>query len=87
MGHEVRWFLLVQQPSITIALYIAAFCHEIALLYNALGTYFKVDAMVQRVLGWKAVKSRKVLFAPSSGCAVYSGIAPRGGEMNTVLLS
>lgn len=28
-----------------------------------------------------------VLFAPSSGCAVYSGIAPRGGEMNTVLLS
>ena len=28
-----------------------------------------------------------VVFAQSSGCAVYSGIAPRGGEMNTVLLS
>lgn len=34
--------------------------------FKALGTHFKVDAMCQRVLGWKAVKVRKVLFAPSS---------------------
>lgn len=41
---------------------------------RALGTYFKVDAMVQRVLGWKAVKSRKVLFAPSS--TMYGHVTP-----------
>ena len=41
---------------------------------KALGTYFKVDAMCQRVLGWKPVKSRKVLFAPSS--SMYGHVKP-----------
>lgn len=41
---------------------------------KALGTYFKVDAMCQRVLWWKPVKSRKVLFAPSS--TMYGHITP-----------
>jgi len=39
-----------------------------------LGTYFKVDAMCQRVLGWKKVSSRKILFAPSS--SMYGHITP-----------
>lgn len=33
---------------------------------RSLGDYFKIDALCQRVMGWKPVKSRKVLFAPSS---------------------
>lgn len=41
---------------------------------KALGAYFKVDAMCQRVLGWKAVKSKKVLFAPSS--PMYGHVTP-----------
>lgn len=41
---------------------------------RALGRWFKVDAMCQRVLGWKAVKSRKVLFAPSS--PIYGHVTP-----------
>ena len=41
---------------------------------KALGAYIKVDAMCQRVLGWKAVKVRKVLFAPSS--TMYGHITP-----------
>jgi hypothetical protein len=41
---------------------------------KALGVYIKVDAMCQRVLGWKAVKSRKVLFAPSS--TMYGHVTP-----------
>ena len=42
--------------------------------FKALGQWFKVDAMCQRVLGWKPVKSRKVLFAPSS--TMYGHITP-----------
>lgn len=38
------------------------------------GQWFKVDALCQRVLGWKPVKSRKVLFAPSS--TMYGHITP-----------
>ena len=38
------------------------------------GRWFKVDAMCQRVLGWSPVKSRKVLFAPSS--SMYGHITP-----------
>jgi hypothetical protein len=41
---------------------------------KALGTHFKVDAMCQRVLGWKEVSSRKILFAPSS--SMYGHITP-----------
>jgi hypothetical protein len=51
--HEVRWLLLVQQPGITIALYIAALCHEITLLYmQRMQSMFKSSGEQLNVTGF-----------------------------------